>query len=393
MHAKVRPFRSPMTLRGLRRDIAILAAAAAVSVSLSAWVHTQTCSLQAEPSVLAPSHAAVVVPSASEPDASEPNAALVQPAAAPLNYGEHFAFVIDLEAPYIVLATDVDASWEGSMGELLGVDTVFRNVDMAALPESLQLMQGRSVVLWSNESETSLGTARIGAPQLVAQASGALGPEGSLETWALYERLERDGALPHGLKGRVKQAIWADGQRLLVAPLEGTQVSQATWARSSALPEPVFFSPTELGVAQEVAMRQAFLATPEGRTVADEHQRMELGSLMPLIRTRGWADAEGRLQMATAFIDSPHVETCGGFDGSFALAAQVRAGEWARPVAVPSAHTIGPVFVGDLNADGFADMFLEPRPLDGSTMLLQGAPEGLSVIDTLDEIPFFGCRC
>ena len=380
-----------MTLRAMRRDIAILSAAAAVSISFSAWVHGQTCSLEAEPSVPARLHAAVAVPHQPGQEA-----VLAPPKAAPLTYGEHFAFVVDLEEPYIVLATDVDASWEGSMDTLVGVDTAFRSVDVPALPESLQAMEGRSVALWTTESDgraTSLGTARIGAPRLVAQASGTLGPDARLDTWALYERLERDGVLPGGLEDRVKRAIWADGMRLLVAPLEGARAADATWARSVDLPEPVFFSPTDLEVAEEGAMRQAFLATHEGREAANEHLRMELGSLVPHIRTRGWADTTGELQFSTAFVDSPHVETCGGFDWSFALGTQVRGGEWAMPAGVPSAHTIGPAFVGDLNADGFADMFLEPRPLDGSTMLLQGSPEGLRVVDTLDEIPYFGCRC
>lgn len=380
-----------MTLRALRRDIAILSAAAAVSISFSAWVHGQTCSLEAEASVPARLHAAVAVPHQPEQEA-----VLAPPKAAPLHYGEHFAFVVDLEEPYIVLATDVDASWEGSMDALVGVDTAFRNVDVPALPESLQAVQGRSVALWTTESDgqaTSLGTARIGAPRLVAQASGALGPDARLETWALYERLERDGALPGQLEDRLKHAIWADGMRLLVAPLQGARASDATWARSLELPEPVFFAPTELEVAEQGAMRQAFLGTHEGREAANEHLRMELGSLVPHIRARGWADAAGELQFSTAFVDSPHVETCGGFDWSFALGTQVRGGEWAAPVGVPSAHTIGPAFVGDLNGDGFADMFLEPRPLDGSTTLLQGSPEGLRVVNTLDEIPYFGCRC
>ena len=380
-----------MTLRAMRRDIAILSAAAAVSISFSAWVHGQTCSLEAEPSVPARQEVSVVVS-----QQREQTAVLAPAKAAPLNYGEHFAFVVDLEEPYIVLATDVDASWEGSMDTLLGVDTVFRNVDQPALPESLQAMEGRSVALWTTESDgrtASAGTARIGAPRLVGQASGTLGPDARLDTWALYERLERDGALPGGLEDRVKRAIWADGMRLLVAPLEGAQASEATWARSLDLPDPVFFAPTDLEFAEQGAMRQAFLGTQDGRAAADEHLRMELGSLMPHIRTQGWRDPAGAIHLATAFIDSPNVETCGGFDWSFALGAQVRAGEWALPVAVPSAHTIGPAFVGDLNDDGFADMFLEPRPLDGSTTLLQGSPEGLRVVDTLDEIPYFGCRC
>lgn len=391
MQTKARPSRSPMTLRAMRRDIAILTAAATVSISFSAWVHGQTCSLEAEPPAPARLHAAVAAP-----QQLEQRAVLAQPKAAPLKYGEHFAFVVDLEEPYIVLATDVDASWEGSMDNLLGVDTAFRNVDVPALPESLQAMEGRSVALWTTESDgrtTSAGTARIGAPRLVAQASGTLGPEARLDTWALYERLERDGALPGRLEDRVKRAIWADGMRLLVAPLEGAQASDATWARSLDLAEPVFFAPADLEVAEQGALRQAFLATPDARTAADEHLRMELGSLVPHIRTQGWTDASGELQFATAFIDSPHVEACGGFDWSLALGAQVRGGEWAVPGAVPSAHTVGPAFIGDLNADGFADMFLEPRPLDGNTMLLQGSPEGLRVVDTLEEIPYFGCRC
>lgn len=391
MQTKARPSRSPMTLRALRRDIAILSAAAVASISLSAWVHGQTCSLQAEPSVPARLHASVAVPQQPE------QAAVVVPSeAAPLTYGEHFAFVVDLEEPYIVLATEVDASWEGSMEALVGVDTAFRSVDVPALPESLQAMEGRSVALWSTDSDgraSSLGTARIGAPRLVAQASGSLGPNARLDTWALYERLERDGALPGALEDRVKRAIWADGLHLLVAPLEGEHASDATWARSVELPEPEFFSATDLDVAEQGALRQAFLATPEGRTAADEHLRMELGSLVPHIRTRGWADAAGEIQFSTAFVDSPHVETCGGFDWAFALGVQVRAGQWDVPADVPSAHTIGPAFVGDLNGDGFSDMFLEPRPLDGSTTLLQGSPEGLRVVDTLDEVPYFGCRC
>gem|GEM_PF-2454378 len=378
-----------MTLRALRRDIAVLAAAAAVSISFSAWVHGQTCALEATPEAAQREALAVDVV------VSAPDEHTVR-APAPMTYGEHFAFVVDLEAPYVVLATDVDATWEAEFDGLLGVDTVFRQVDGAMLPPDLAVMQGTEMVLWATEDDgraQKLGTAKVGAPRLVSQAAGALGPEARLDTWALHERLERDGVLPAALERRVEAAIWEDGLRLLVAPLEGARASEATWARSADLPDPELYRSKALDPAVDGAMQRAFLSAPEGRVAADEHERLEHGPLMPHIVTQAWSDATGETRLATAFVDSPHLDVCGGFDRSFALGARFAHGQWHVPTALPSHHTMGPALVGDFNADGFADMLLEPRPLDGDTTILRGVVEGFEVLDTLGEVPYFGCRC
>lgn len=382
---KARPLRSPKTLR---RDVAVLVVAACVSVSLSAWIHAQTCPLEAEPGPhVAHMTPDVVVPATEQALVREP---------APLTYGEHYAFVVDLEEPHVVLATDVDALWEGELGPLLGVDTVFRDVDVPSLPLSLQGMEGRHVQMWTSEPDgtpVALGVARIGAPRLVAQAAGALGPEARLDTWSLHEQLERDGVLSERLEARAKSAIWSDGLRLLVAPLEGARASEATWARSTELPSPVFYASQPLETARVDAMRRGFFAEPEGRKVGDEHIRQGFGSVEPHILTRGWMDPAGELRLATAFVDSPHVDTCGGFDWSFATSVLVDGNDWGAPAAIPTGHTSGPALVGDLNGDGFADMVLEPRPLDGNTTLLRGTTEGFDVVDALGEVPFFGCHC
>ena len=388
MHTNARPARSPKTLRTLRRDVAVLAVAACVSVSLSGWIHAQTCPLEAEPDL----PMAQMTPDV----AVTPPVQEVVREAAPLTYGEHYAFVVDLEEPYIVLATDVDASWEGEFGPLLGVDTVFRDVDVPSLPLSLQGMEGREVQMWTSEADGTpipLGAARIGAPRLVAQAAGSLGPEARLDTWSLHEQLERDGELPERLEARAKSAIWSDGLRLLVAPLEGARASEATWTRSADLPAPVFYKSQPLETARTGAMRQAFLDQPDGRNAGDEHIRQGFGSLEPHILTRGWTDPAGELRLATAFVDSPHVDTCGGFDWSFAMGVQVDGDDFVVPAAIPTNHTSGPALVGDFNGDGFADMVLEPRPLDGNTTMLRGTTEGFDVVDALGEVPYFGCRC
>ncbi|MCR9166301.1 MAG: hypothetical protein ACE37F_00075 [Nannocystaceae bacterium] len=389
MSSNARPALSLKTLRALRRDVAVLAVAGCVSVSSAAWLHAQAqmCTLDAEPS--AP--VAQLTPDV----AVAPTDAVVREPA-PLTYGEHYAFVVDLEEPYIVLATDVDASWEGELGPLLGVDTVFRDVDVPALPLSLQDMRGREVQMWTSESDgtpVALGAARIGAPRLVAQAAGSLGPDARLDTWSLYEQLERDGVLPSSLEARVKSAIWAEGLRLLVAPLEGARASEATWARAAELPTPLFYASQPLDESRSGALRQAFLAEQDGRTAGDEHIRQGFGSLEPHILTRGWVDPDGALRLATAFVDSPHVDICGGFDWSFSMAGRIEGKEWVAPAAIPTNHTTGPAIVGDLNADGFADMVLEPRPLDGNTTVLRGTTEGFDVVDALGEVPYFGCRC
>lgn len=388
MQTNARLVRSPKTLRALRRDVAVLAVAACVSVSLSAWIHGQICPLEAEPNLPA-------VQMTPDVAVSPPIQEVVREPA-PLTYGEHYAFVVDLEEPYIVLATEVDASWEGELGPLLGVDTVFRDVDVPSLPLSLQGMHGREVQMWTAEADgtpVALGTARIGAPRLVAQAAGSLGPEARLDTWSLHEQLERDGVLPKRLEGRAKAAIWEDGLRLLVAPLEGARASEATWARAAELPAPVFYDARPLETPHSGALRQAFLAEPDGRNAGDEHIRQGFGSLEPHILTQGWADPSGELRLATAFVDSPHVDTCGGFDWSFAMGVQVEGADWVAPAAVPTNHTGGPALVGDFNADGFTDMVLEPRPLDGNTTMLRGTVEGFDVVDALGEVPYFGCRC
>ena len=380
---------SVMTLRTMRRDLAILAGAAALSISFSAWVHGQTCSFGDEPEPQAVSVSGVA-PAPEIPEQAQP----AEPA--PLNYGEHFAFVVDLEEPYIVLATDVDAAWEGEMGPLMGVDTVFRSVDVPALPRALQEIEGREFTVYAADdtgAPVALGSARVGTPRLVAQASGSLGPDATLDTWALYEQLERDGVLPRSLEDKVRAAIWADGLRLLVAPLEGMRASEATWARDAALPEPVFYRERALDGQESGPMVGAFVGATEGSNANRAHIEMGYGSVVPFLRHRGWVDLDGVLRLATTFIDSPHTETCGGFDWTYALGAQVVAGEWAPPTAISTNHTTGPSLVGDLNGDGFTDMVLEPGPLTGDTTVLRGTTTGFDEVRMLGEVPYFGCRC
>lgn len=376
-----------MTLRALRRDVAVLVAAAAVSISFSAWIHAQTCPLRAEPERSAAIAAGVTPPAPVH---------VAEPEPAPLRYGEHFAFVIDLEEPYLVLATEVDDTWEGDFEALLGVDTVFRGLDRAALPADLLAMEGREVVLWASEADgraTSLGMARIGAPRLVAQAGGSLGPDARLDTWSLHEQLERDGVLPETLERRVKEAIWNDGLRLVVAPLQGPRASEATWARSAELLDPAFLVPLEFDVSHDGALRRAFMEQPEGRRVADDHELQGYGSLAPHILARGWVDTDSRVQLATAFVDSPHVDVCGGFDETFAFGVRVHGDDWSSPMRIPTHHTTGPAVAGDFNDDGYPDLLLEPRPLDGDTTILRGTRDGFEVVAELGEVPYFGCRC
>ena len=382
-----------MTLRALRRDVAVLVVAAAVSISFSAWIHARTCPLQAEPEVLTTQRVGQVEAEVEAEIEAEVEAE-IEPA--PLRYGEHFAFVVDLEEPYLVLATDVDAAWEGDFEALLGVDTVFRGIDRAALPPELRAMEGKEVALWTSEVEgraESLGTARIGAPRLVAQAAGSLGPAADLDTWSLHERLERDGVLPDALEQRVKAAIWEEGLRLVVAPLEGARASEAMWARSAELPEPEFYAPVVLDPGHEGALQRSLLDQPKGRSAAKDHLLQGYGSLVPHILGRGWADDDGQVRLVTAFVDSPHVDACGGFDGAFSIGVRVEGTRWQPPSEIPTHHTSGPALVGDFNDDGFPDLLLEPRALDGDTSILRGTPHGYELVDELGEVPYLGCRC
>ncbi len=390
MQAQARPNSHLLTLRAMRRDLALLAAATAVSVGVSAWLHGQTCVLERAPAIsVAPALEAKTVPQA-------PAAQPVTNTGAPMVYGEHFAFVIDLEEPYLVLATDVDASWEGEFEGLLGVDTVFRSVDQPALPPALAAMEGRAFALWGTSDDgtpTSLGKAILGAPRLVSQASGMLGPDGQLDTWSLLERLEQDGALPADLQARARAAIWAEGARLLVAPLRGVRASEASWARAAELPAPEFFEEVPLDPEAVAAQRTAFVTSQEGLNAVREHERLGHGSLVPYLRSVGWSDGQRRVRLATTFVDSPHVEICGGFDWAYAVGAHHAVSGWDVPVEIPTSHTIGPALVGDFNADGYADLLLEPRPLDGDTTMMRGGPDGFVEVQTLVEVPYFGCRC
>jgi len=257
-------------------------------------------------------------------------------------------------------------------------------------------MEGREVTLWTSEIEghaESLGTARIGTPRLVAQAAGSLGPDARLDTWSLHEQLERDGVLPKALEKRVKQAIWDDGLRLVVAPLEGARASEAMWARDAELPEPTFYTPITLDPAREGALQRAFLEQPKGHIAADAHILQGYGSLAPFIAARGWGDADGQVRLATAFVDSPHLDGCGGYDGTFSIGVRVDGDDWMRPAEIPTHHTSGPALVGDFNDDGFPDLLLEPRALDGDTTILRGTRDGFELVDELGEVPYFGCRC
>ncbi len=380
------------SLRALRRDIAILAAAATVSLSAGAWVHGHACPASDDMLVVdvveAPTHERAPVFPADEAAALEEQ---------PLVYGSHVAFVVDLETPHIVLSTHVDDGWlEGGL-ELQGVDTVFRDAMVEALPAEATALLGRDVALYGPDdtgATVSLGTARVGTPRIVSQASGSLGPDASLETWELYEMHARTGSLPSALADRVSNAIWEDGQRLLVAPLEGDTAGMATWARDASLPEPLFYAPKPIDRSSLAAeMETAFVTMPRGLDAVVEHERLGHGSLVPFLKTTGWTSPKGRLGMVTTFIDSPNLEWCGGFDMVVSMAAHVHDGDVSAPSEIPTWHTESPAVVADFNLDGYADLMLEPRTLDGATVFIKGTARGVVVLENLPEVPYFGCRC
>ncbi|MEM6295838.1 MAG: hypothetical protein AAGA54_31490 [Myxococcota bacterium] len=369
-----------------------MAAAATVSLSVGTWVFGHACPASEDMVVVdvveAPTREAAPVFPAHAP---------TEPEQKPLVYGSHVAFVIDLETPHIVLSTHVEDAWVDGALELQGVDTVFRDVMLEALPPEATAMLDRDVALYGPDDSgatISLGTARVGMPRIVSQASGSLGADASLETWELYEMNARTGTLPPGVAARASKAIWDDGQRLLVAPLEGDTAGMATWARDASLPEPLFYAPKPLERSSLAAeMETAFVTMPRGLDAVVEHERLGHGSLVPFLKTTGWTSPEGKLGLLTTFIDSPNLEWCGGFDMVASSAAHVFDGTVAAPAPIPTWHTESPAVVADFNLDGYVDLMLEPRTLDGDTVFVQGTAQGMAVLENLPEVPYFGCRC
>lgn len=389
------------SLRAVRRDIAVLAVAATASISLGTWLHGQRCRSGATPAP-AVSASKLAEPGCDESDVGvavdvTPIERPALPAAGALDYGEAFSFVIDLDGPHVVLATTVDPAWAKGRASLDAEVRAWRAVQTNALPESLRNARGRKVSLYGTPTSgvpTVLSGATIGAPRLVSRAAGELydGETRLLETWQLHERLQQDG-LPPSLADKAARVVWDEGAQLLVAPLRGAEIEGATWARSTALPPPVFYVQTTLNSGDEGSMQAALLATPQGRESADYFREIEGGSLAESLRTRGWVDPAGNLALATTFVDSPLIGGCGGFEIPLSNSAFVHAGLHTMPRNLPTAHSVAPALVADLNLDGYPDLVMTGDEVATSDVLLAGGPDGHVRVDALQAVPFFGCPC
>ena len=215
-----------------------------------------------------------------------------------------------------------------------------------------------------------------------------------MDPWELWERAESKRGLSRAERAQLSAALWNEGQQLLVAPLKGAIRGAPAWVRSADLAEPVFYTESADTDARDVASLEAqFAAEDEGMQAIVEYARGGYGNLADTFRTRAWRDPQGEVGLMTSFLDTPNLGYCGDFGWAFSVAGTVRDGALHTPRPLPTWHSENPGVVADFNEDGIPDLLMEPRILDGDTVLLQGTDTDFIVTESLPETPYFGCRC
>ena len=338
-------------------------------------------------------------PAATEDEpAATPKAAEAKPTAdtarkpQPVRYGEHFAFVIRVPEPYIVLSTEPQEAWNGGPLELQHYGLVSRDVAHDALPASLAAWEGREFRLYGHfEGELSEGgVATVGKPVLLAEAIDVPFATDDLRSLQVPDhKLPKLKKLSRKQRSRVAEALWKHGRQILVAPLEGSDLDEGTWAVAADRPKPVILGWDRTGEAVGDTHLAYYRAQSGGAEAFEAYEEGGYGDLTTTLRTITWA--QGDVSIAGTFIHSSDAGSCGGFDTLFAV-AEVRTPQGSSMYPL-SGYDRGPDAVVDLNADGFPELMFDTEGGAYTRSVVSVADDGLTVVERLVSTPAFGCAC
>jgi len=368
---------APITL-GIAMHLEHVAAAEACTMDLAAWTATPSVATPNGPAhEIVPHTLPIPVPMAEA--ASE--------------HALPFAFVIDLDGPHIVLASDIDESWAHGEPRLLPGESEFsdpsvvRDVARARVPTAMLASIGRKVRVYSADGEAC--TARVGEPILVGEIWGEL-------DWGATE------AEGEPTPSDAKQT-WEQGRKTLVAPLATDgDCGAALWARDLTLPAPAVFTRAAGPVPR--AARRAVMRDPEVRDFALELRRfftdaegqpVEGERAIPTLSDRAvgqrWQDARGR-ELFTIEFTGDEFGGCGGMSPAWAaFVPSDDAGVTAPNTALDRAGD-DVLAVVDLERDGKVEV-LTSTWLGPLRLVEVGGADALNERASLDEVPFFGCPC
>lgn len=389
------------------RQIGLIAAAAAVPAALGLATHLEhvaterACATTIEAPQAAP--VAVVLPMPT-PIVSQ---VLVEPGAGAID----FAFVVDIDGPYVVLANDdvtaalqleqaaMDAPhFRGAASTATLDQPVWRGVDHERLPMTLRAAVGRHVRVFSAAGRVC--TAKVGKPSLVSQSEGSVDYMGEGDVTLVNEE---DGATPT----IEPMSLWDDGRIVLVAPLVGTGCDGASWARDFELSEPVVYVSQ---VARETeGDENEIVASPVSRRVIQRSP-----AFAPLARSfnehvaqfdddafttrrlgdrlvgQRWVEPLRGAWIDVFVTDGEEFGGCGGFDPAWAAIRADADGTPSEPVWVDATTDMIHAVI-DVEGDGRLEVIAESWL--GPTKLMALDDEGPRDLATLSEIPFFRCPC
>ncbi|MBI5512252.1 MAG: nuclear transport factor 2 family protein [Deltaproteobacteria bacterium] len=145
--------------------------------------------------------------------------------------------VLDHHAPWVVLSTRPEAGWSRGAPTLVDQGQVVATRQEAvasALPPALSALQGRQVVLYTDQGRACAGT--LGAPSVLRRVDVHFGTE---------QRWNGEEGAPRATPAEIAQEAWGlgEGGALLVAPVDSRQGScdGARWARAADAGEGVVF--------------------------------------------------------------------------------------------------------------------------------------------------------
>jgi hypothetical protein len=302
--------------------------------------------------------------------------------------------------PAVVLALEPEAAWAAGAPRALAADgVVTRPVDETALPPALAAIIGQRVDLYASHARVC--TAVVGAPQLIAEASGDLELLGSIDAGPYDDQPEPQR------RSALATVVWEHGRQLLVAPLamppECGSGRDLQWARAHGAPQIAPLEPTSGGRPRATLARR-FLAQPklielaellehdsgpvEGSALQEEDSSSRLRN--DLIARR-WLDGGEPMAVTVVTVgDDFSFEGCGfGVYPEWGIALTDGDG-LPGPVHVGPYGQIAALF--DLDGDGRLEVLVE-HPDWGGRSLLTLTPEGLQPRSELEAVPFFGCPC
>jgi hypothetical protein len=402
----------------LERQILVMLAAAAIPLGVGAAVQARQVLEQAaaqcevEPvlvqdeDIVIPKVVSVpiAVPEVPEPPESEDESAPIpMPTTgdAPSLPPGAFAFVVTLDGPHLVLATDVPESWSQGQPRLETPGRVSAKLAKGSLPPEVEALVGKKVDVY--DAEGKQGVAWVGWPRVVAQAEGEIGD--GIDTFAAWDAFEdplRSRREPSRIDGRLRaeveenleliEALWNEGRRIVVAPLDTD--ADGTWARLSSLPSPRVLTIEDLpaDMVEETvpwAWQDPSVLDWSGgydvyRTSIGDDERVDLSDIITGAR---WSDAQG-VGMVTFTVTDPDGIGCDGYGRGVWGADDIASGR-KRPAIAGE----GPTAVFDLDGNGILDVLVPSDAGDSDTQLLLGTPEGFIVEQELPPVTFFGCPC